>query len=285
MSIIANYIKLTEPRINLLVIITGFIGMWFASKGMPDDKNVMFWALIGLGLATAGASVFNNYYDRDIDKVMKRTQKRPLPLGIINAKSALFFAFMLSAFAFAALSYFVNMPCAYLSLFAIVVYSYLYTVLLKRHTPYATEIGGIAGALPPVIGWASVRGEIGLEALILFIIMLLWQPPHFWALAAKYKEDYEQASIPVMPVVKSENLTLKRSLFYVIALTIFSMLPYFLNMAGIVYLVVTLTLGLTYILLYVKSITQSRDLNKVLFFFSIFYLTFSFITMAVDIIR
>lgn len=282
MAQIVDYIKVTGPRINLLVIITGFVGMWIGARGLPE-AGVVFFGLMGLALASAGSSVFNNYYDRDIDTLMSRTKKRPLPSGTMEKGGVLVFGFLLSVLAFFVLALFVNKMSAVLSLFAIVVYSYVYTVVLKRHTPLATEIGGVAGAMPPVIGWVCVNGSLGYEALLLFLIMLLWQPPHFWALALKYKKDYERAGVPVMPIAKSESQTLNRSLIYVILLVITSLLPYYINMAGIVYFIVALVLGAAYIFLYVKVIVSHIDLNSQLFRFSIVYLSVCFIVMAIDI--
>ncbi|MCI4624628.1 MAG: heme o synthase [Candidatus Magnetoovum sp. WYHC-5] len=279
---IVDYIKVTGPRINLLVIVTGFVGMWIGAKGMPES-GILFWGLLGLSLASAGASVFNNYYDRDIDALMGRTKNRPLPCGRISRVGVFFYAFMLSATAFSILAVFVNGISALLSLFAVVVYSFLYTVIMKRHTPLATEIGGIAGAMPPVIGWVAVQGHIGIEAVLLFLIMLLWQPPHFWALALNYKDDYKKAGVPVMPVAKTDEETINRSFIYVILLVIASLIPYIIHMAGLLYFYITLALGMFYIYLYLKVIFTKVDLNRQLFRYSIVYLSFSFVVMAVDI--
>jgi protoheme IX farnesyltransferase len=282
MILFKDYVKLTEPRINLLVILTGFVGMWMASRGLPHDTWGILRGLLGLWLASAGSSVFNNYYDRDIDKLMLRTSGRPLPEGRVSPLSALVFGFILSGIAFALLAAFVNMLSAVLSVVSIFLYAYVYTVLLKRHTPYATELGGIAGAMPPVIGWAVVRGDIGLGAFLLFSIMLLWQPPHFWSLAAKYRDDYKRAGIPVMPVKKSDGETIIRSILYVVALILSSVIPFYVHMAGRIYLIITLTAGFIYLALYVKVLLTKQDLNRQLFHYSICYLTLTFIALAVD---
>lgn len=278
-----DYVKLTEPGINVLVMLTGFVGMWSASRGLPHDKWGILWGLVGLWLASAGSSVFNNYYDRDIDRLMLRTSARPMPAGRISPSGALVFGAVLSCLSFAVLAVFVNMLSAVLSVLSIFLYAYVYTVLLKRHTPYATEIGGIAGAMPPVIGWAVVRGDVGLGAMLLFAIMLLWQPPHFWALASKYREDYKKAGIPVMPLKRSDRETTIRSMVYVAALVFCSMIPYYVNMAGRLYLILALAAGLFYFAMYVKVLFLRQDLNRQLFLYSIVYLTFSFIALAIDV--
>ncbi|GAB4406939.1 MAG: heme o synthase [Thermodesulfovibrionales bacterium] len=294
-----DYIKLTSPGINLLVMLTGFIGMWTALRGtaIPANPSLFLWGLLGIGLASAGSSVFNNCYDRDIDRLMDRTLRRPLPSGRVSLTVALVFGTSLSLASFLILNFFVNALSAVLAALAIFVYAFIYTIMLKRKTPHATEIGGISGALPPVIGWAAVRGSIGLEALILFGIMFLWQPPHFWSLASRHKMDYKNAAIPTMPVVVSEKETNIRSLIYTASLLMVSLLPHLIGMSGKLYLSVSLTLGIIYILLYLMTLPapqkvirffggpdlSKRDLNRLLFFYSIAYLSLIFLLMAIDI--
>ncbi len=279
---VVDYVKLTSPRITLLVMLTGFTGMWIASRGTVTP-SLFLWGLLGIGLASAGSSVFNNCYDIDIDCLMKRTSKRPLPSGRINPAGAFTFGIFLSLASFFVLSFFVNALSAVLAALAIFVYSFLYTVILKRKTPHATEIGGISGALPPVIGWAAVKGSVGLEALLLFAIMFLWQPPHFWSLALRHKEDYKGAGIPTMSVVVPEKVTNLRSLIYISSLLVVSFLPYLIGMFGRLYLFVSLALGTLYLLLYLLSFFLKRDLNRSLFFYSITYLSLIFLFMVIDI--
>jgi len=282
---VLDYIRLTSPGITLLVMLTGFTGMWIASRGtaIPLNPSLFLWGLLGIGLASAGSSVFNNCYDRDIDSLMDRTIKRPLPSGRISVYGTLVFGICLSLVAFIILNLFVNTLSAFLSMLAIFVYAFLYTVILKRRTPLATEIGGISGALPPVIGWAAVRGSIGFEALLLFAIMFLWQPPHFWSLASRHKEDYKRACIPTMPVVRPDRETDLRSLLYVISLVVVTFMPYITGIAGGVYLAFSVALGTLYLLLYLLSFFSGRDLNRPLFFYSIIYLSLIFLSMAIDI--
>lgn len=277
-----DYIRLTSPGITLLVMLTGFIGLWVAARG-DIQIALTFWAILGIGIASAGASVMNNYYDRDIDRLMTRTALRPLPSNRIKPFNALLFGLILCAASVATLYIAVNPIASALSLIAILTYAYLYTVILKRRTPIATEIGGIAGALPPVIGWTAVKGELSLESLMLFAIMFFWQPPHFWSLALKYRNDYQRALIPTMPVITTEKQTLNRSIVYIVLLFIASLMPYFSGLAHRLYLFVSLGIGVTYLLLYMKAVIQKRDYNQRLFRFSIIYLSLLFIAVAVDV--
>jgi protoheme IX farnesyltransferase len=279
---LADYIKLTSPGITLLVMLTGFVGMWIGSRGMYVPSFLILWSLLGIGLASAGASVFNNCYDRDIDRLMSRTYRRPIPSGKIKSNSALIFGLCLSAASLIILILFVNTISAILSLLSIFIYSYLYTVVLKRHTPLATEIGGISGAIPPVIGWAAVRGSISFEALLLFSIMFLWQPPHFWSLALRHREDYKTAGIPTMSVAASSEEVNLRSLIYVSALVMVSLLPYFIGMFGRLYLFVSVIAGIIYLSLYFTVIISKRDMNKYLFCYSIIYLSLIFLSMFIN---
>ncbi len=278
---VIDYIKLTAPRINLLVLVTAFIGIRVASRGEADTSLIIF-TLVGVSLASAGASVFNNYYDRDIDRLMGRTLNRPLPSGVVEPSNVLFWGYLLSAASFLVLIIFVNSITAVLAMLSIVVYSYVYTILLKRKTPLATEIGGIAGALPPVIGWTAVQGRIGIEAMVLFSIILLWQPPHFWSLASRYIEDYKKAGIPAMPVARPGKETILRSMIYIISLVVTTFFPYITGIAGYFYLFIALSLGLVYSLLYAMSLISDKDMSRYLFFYSILYLTSIYGFIAID---
>lgn len=277
-----DFIKLTSPGITLLVLLAGFVGMWIGSGGMPEP-HLLLWGLLGIGLASSGSSVFNNYHDSDIDRLMQRTLKRPLAAERLRPRSALIFGLALSFTAVGILAIFVNILSAVLAALAIAIYGYLYTVILKRRTPLATEIGGISGALPPLIGWAAVKGDINYEALMLFMIMFLWQPPHFWSFSLKYREDYRKAGIPTMTVVESRRYINFRSYIYVFALVLASFIPCYVGLAGRFYLAVSLILGVIYMFLYAAALLSRRDLNRELFIYSITYLSLVFIAMAVDI--
>jgi protoheme IX farnesyltransferase len=276
------YFRLTAPGITLLVMVTGFVGMWMASKGAACSIGIFLPGMLGIGLASSGASVLNNYYDRDIDRLMTRTANRPLPRGLVKPGTALAFGLLLTAVAAAVLAVFTNLLAAALAMTATVVYSYLYTVLLKRRTPYATELGGVSGALPPVIGWASVTGSLSGEALLLFALLLFWQPPHFWALALKYRNDYAAAGVPTMSVKRTEQQTNIRALAYVLLLVATSVAVYAAGIAGGVYFGSALCAGLLYIALLVSALRRRGDKNRALFVYSIVYLTVVFAAMAFD---
>lgn len=282
MTLLRDYIRLTAPGITILVMLTGFAGLWIAARGAVDPALAL-WCLLGIGLSSAGSSVFNNCYDRDIDRVMTRTAQRPLPSGRMSHRAALAFGVVLSAVALVITALFVNRLSALLVASALFVYSFVYTVILKRRTPLATEIGGVSGALPPVIGWAAVRGSVGLEPLMLFAIMLLWQPPHFWSLASKYREDYARVGVPTMPVVKERREVNLRSLAYVVALVLAGVLPWYAGMFGTLYLSTTLILGSLYILLYVRALLSEKRTDRELFLFSIIYLSAVFAVMVADV--
>jgi protoheme IX farnesyltransferase len=282
MVLLLDYIRLTSPRITLLVMLTGFIGMWIGSRGVLELSEVL-WFLTAIALASGGASVFNNYYDRDIDSLMKRTSQRPLACGRLNPHHALVLGILLSLVAFGIFFTFLNALSAMLAVSAIFGYSYIYTVVLKRTTPKATEIGGISGALPPVIGWAAAKGSLSIEAFILFAIMFLWQPPHFWSLGLRYKKDYQNAHIPTMSVVYSETDTTIRSLIYVLLLIAISTLPFLTGMTGYVYFIISSLLGAIYVSFYGVALITKKDINRQLFFYSIIYLSIIFISMVLDL--
>lgn len=279
LSKLADYITLTSPRITLLVMLTGFAGMWVASRGV-FRKETFFWCLLGIGLSSSGASAYNNWYDRNIDRHMKRTDKRPLPSGRIRAKSAFVFATCLTIAAVSIMALFVNALSAFLTALAVIAYSWFYT-RLKRLTPLATEIGGISGALPPLIGWSAVRGGIGFEAVLLSAILFFWQPPHFWHLAIRNSRDYTAAGIPTLPSVAGEEITKLKILQYVIALVPISMLPYVTGTLGHIYMTVVSVLGLIYFVIALLDI-RFKTMRRV-FHYSIVYMSVLLIAIIVDV--
>lgn len=279
LSKLADYITLTSPRITLLVMLTGFAGMWVASGGVIQ-KSTFFWCLLGIGLSSSGASVYNNWYDRNIDRHMKRTDKRPLPSGRISADGAFIFATCLTVAAVSLVALFVNTLSAFLTALAVLAYSWLYTTL-KRRTPMATEIGGISGALPPLIGWSAVRGEIGFEAVLLAAILFFWQPPHFWHLAIKHNKDYTAAGIPTLPSVAGEEVTKMKILQYVIALLPVSMLPYLAGIFGNIYMVAVSVLGIIYFVIALLDL-WFKNMRRV-FYYSIVYMSVLLIAIIIDV--
>jgi protoheme IX farnesyltransferase len=278
-----DYLVLTKPRIVALVLLTTLTGLYLGGRGFPDSALVL-WTLLGTGLAAAGAAVLNNVFDREIDGRMERTRLRPIPAGSVHPLGALVFGGLLIACSFLVLSSTVNLLSALFAMAAVFFYVVVYTLLMKRKTPLATEFGGISGALPPVIGCAAVQGAPGLEATILFMIMFIWQPPHFWVLAVKYVEDYRRAGVPVLPVAHGIFDTKVKTLFYTATLLPLSLLPYFYGIAGKLYFLTAFVLSLAYLLLTVRYFYSKRDRSAFLFFYSIVYLAVLFMAMVVDMV-
>ena len=279
----SDFIELCKPRIALLVLVTTFTGMWLASSGAAA-LDLVILTLLGTGLASAASGAFNNYVDREVDKQMARTRARALPSSRLHPQQALWLGVMLSSWSFAILFYLVNPLTAYLAAGTTFFYVVIYTLWLKRTSALCTEIGGIAGALPPVIGWAAVTNDIGWPALVMFLIMFIWQPPHFWALALLRVDEYRQANLKMLPVVSGKRATKLRMLLYTIALLPASVAMYWLQLVGPTYLILALALGITYLVLTIdfarKPITHQS--TRKLFGFSILYLLGLFTLIFVD---
>jgi protoheme IX farnesyltransferase len=274
---------LPKPGIVLLSLVAGWTGVYIGSHGSPDSY-VLLWTTVGLGLATAGAATLNNFIDRDIDSTMKRTSKRSLPSGVISPGFAYLFGTGLVIASLLVTDIFLGRLVMLLNGAAIFTYVVLYTLYLKRTTPFATHIGGIAGALPPLIGYAAAHGGLDLNAFILFLIIVIWQQPHFWALALKYRLDYASAGVPILPVAKGVYATKVRLFWYTIALLPVTVIPYYAGMAGFYYLVTALALNAAYIGLTVRFLYSKREKEMVLFFYSIFYLGVLFAALVLDMI-
>ncbi len=279
----SDFVELCKPRITILVLVTTFTGMWLAGNGAVTLDLIIF-TLLGTGLASSASGALNNYVDREVDKRMARTRMRALPCYRLHPQQALWLGVMLSLWSFAILFYLVNPLTAYLAAATTYFYVMIYTVWLKRSSPLCTEIGGVAGALPPVIGWVAVTNDVGLPALAMFLIMFIWQPPHFWALALLRADEYRQAGLPMLPVTNGQQATKIRMLLYTIVLIPVSTTMYWLQVVGPTYLVLSVVLGLAYLLLTIdfarKPITHQS--TRRLFGFSIFYLLGLFTLIFVD---
>lgn len=277
------FAELCKPRITVLVLVTTFAGMWLAGNGTVTLDLIIF-TLLGTGLASSASGALNNYVDREVDKRMARTRMRALPCSRLHPQQALWLGIMLSLWSFAVLFYLVNPLTAYLAAATTYFYVMIYTVWLKRSSPLCTEIGGVAGALPPVIGWVAVTNDVGLPALAMFMIMFIWQPPHFWALALLRADEYRQAGLPMLPVTHGQQATKIRMLLYTIVLVPLSTAMYWLQVVGLTYLVLSVALGIAYLLLTIdfarKPITHQS--TRRLFGFSIFYLLGLFTLIFVD---
>src|SRR5947207_3033115 len=277
-----DYVALTKPRIMSLLLLTGMCGMFVGARGVPPLWLVAV-TLVGLALACGGASALNHVIDRDIDRLMgERTRARPLAAERMPVARALEFGLALSAFSFVLLAAAVNTLTAALALVGNLFYVLVYTRWLKRSTPQNIVIGGAAGAVPPLVGWAAATGNLTLPALWLFLIVFFWTPPHFWALALLIKRDYEAARIPMLPVVRGDRETTKQIVLYSLALVGFTVVPFAAGWFGAVYLGAALGLGAVFVWLAVRlrrELTPRRAAT--LFHYSLLYLALLFVAAAV----
>lgn len=268
---ISDYLELLKPGVMSLVVYTAVIAMLVA----PGDIHpvIAFIATLCVALGSGAAGAINMWYDRDIDAIMSRTKKRPIPSGRLDAQSVLHFGVGLACAAVLIMGVFVNFLAAFILSFAIFFYVFVYTIWLKRRTPQNIVIGGAAGAFPPMIGWAAVTNSISLESFLMFLIIFLWTPPHFWSLALAKSSDYEKASIPMLPNVKGHLFTKYQVLFYTIALSVVAIIPYFLGFWGVGYFVGASILSAIF-LLFVWRLFQTNNHKFYLktFGYSIFYL-------------
>jgi protoheme IX farnesyltransferase len=283
-SAIKEYMALTKPCIVTLVLITTLGGIYIGSKGSLEP-HLVFWTLLGTGLAAAGSAVINMVFDRDIDSLMERTSSRPLPRGAVNPNTALLFGILLLISSFVSLYLFVNLTAAILAMMAAFSYVVLYTMLLKRRTPVATEIGGISGALPPVIGYVAGSGTFDIKAFVLFLIMFMWQPPHFWVLALKYRDDYAKAGVPTLPVARGVFITKVKTLLYTVSLLPLSLIPYAVGMTGKVYFITAFVISSLYTVYTLKFLFSKKEESMKLFFFSIIYIAILFSVMIIDLVK
>ena len=278
---VGDFWQLLKPRVMSLVIFTGFAGMFLA----PADMHPLLFCISLFAIAAgAGASgAINQWYDRDIDAVMVRTQHRPVPSGAVEPAEALSFGLVVSALSVLLLGLASNWLAAGLLAFTIFFYAVIYTVWLKRSTPQNIVIGGAAGALPPVVGWAAVTGSLSIEPLLLFAIIFMWTPPHFWALALFRNEDYTRAGVPMMPVVAGELETRRQILIYAVILAPLAVVPSMIGMASIGYGILSAALGINFLRLsWVLYRRPSDETAKRLFGFSILYLFLLFLGLVID---
>jgi heme o synthase len=280
-----DYVTLTKPRIMSLLLLTGACGMIVGARGLPS-LGLFAAAMGGLALACGGASALNHVLDADIDRLMgRRTEKRPVAAGRIEPGRALEFGLTLSAFSFVLLASHVNVLTAALALAGNLFYVLVYTRLLKRSTPQNIVIGGAAGAVPPLVGWAAATGNLALPALFLFLIVFFWTPPHFWALALLIKDAYADAKVPMLPVVRGERETLRQIVGYTLVLIGITLLPFAWGTFGLFYAVAALALGAVFLAL---ALQLRRDPSKrraaLVFHYSLLYLALLFVAMALDVV-
>jgi protoheme IX farnesyltransferase len=276
------YLRLTKPRIIGLLVVTTIPAMMLADKGFPSFW-LMLATVVGGAVVAGGANAMNMYFDRDIDEIMVRTRDRPVPAGQVEPEKAALFGLALAAAGFVFLQWSVNLLAATLTLSAFAFYVLVYTLLLKRSTPLNIVIGGAAGAMPPVVGWAAVTGEVGVPAVILFAIVTTWTPPHFWALSLNYSSDYQRAGIPMLPVVAGPAETRRQILLYSVLLVAVSLMLAVWGDAGVIYLATALVVGAGFLFYAIRLFRQmSARASAELFRYSIAYLALLFAAIAVD---
>jgi heme o synthase len=277
-----RYLELTKPKVVALITFTAIVGTLLASPGVPPFAALV-WGNLGIALAAACAATINHVLDRRIDAQMARTRARPLPSGALTEREALIFAAVLGIAAMALLAFLVNLLTAVLTFCSLIGYAVVYTVWLKRATSQNIVIGGAAGAAPPVLGWAAVTNSVDPNALLLFLIIFVWTPPHFWALAIARRDEYARAGIPMLPVTHGVDYTRLQVVLYTVLLVAVTLMPYVTGMSGLIYLAAALILngGFLYYALALK-ITAREELPMRVFRFSVTYLMWLFAALLAD---
>jgi len=277
-----DYLELTKPRVVALIVLTAIVGTLLATPGPPPWRALVFGNL-GIALAAASAAAINHVLDRRIDARMARTRRRPLPTGHLDYRHAMVFALGLGTLSMGVLFLLVNALTAVLTFASLIGYAVVYTVWLKRATPQNIVIGGAAGAAPPVLGWAAVTGTVDPHALLLFLIIFAWTPPHFWALAIARRNDYAKVDIPMLPVTHGAEFTRLHVLLYTMILVLVTLLPYLTGMSGLIYLAAAIGLNARFLWHSVAlKVTRRDELPMRVFRFSISYLMWLFLALLVD---
>jgi protoheme IX farnesyltransferase len=277
-----DYYEMCKPRVVMLMILTSMVGMFLAVPGMvPWD--ILILGNLGIALVAGSGAVVNHLIDYRVDSVMKRTHNRPIPQGRVDQKQAAFFAAAIGVAGMLILLFWVNPLCAWLTLASFVGYAFIYTGYLKRATPQNIVIGGLSGAMPPLLGWSAVTGTIEPGALILVLIIFAWTPPHFWALAIHRKEEYAKTGIPMLPVTHGEHLTKIHIILYTVIMFLTTLLPYLTGMSGPIYLLAAVVLGLGFLwwsllLMYKPNASTAMDTFR----YSIVYLMVLFVVLLAD---
>ena len=281
-SRIRSFLALTKPRVVSLIVFCAVIGMFLATPDLPR-AGVVFFATAGIALVAGAAAAINCLVEQKIDAIMARTQWRPLPRGQITPAETLAFAAVVGGCGLGLLYFLVNELTMWLTLATFVGYAVVYTVLLKPMTPQNIVIGGASGAMPPVLGWAAVMGQVAPEALLLFLIIFAWTPPHFWSLALYRTNDYARAGVPMLPVTHGANYTRLHVLLYTVILAAVTLFPYAVNMSGVVYLVATIALDGVFLGYALRLYTAYSDaLARRTFRYSILYLALLFSALLID---
>ncbi|MGC1460054.1 MAG: heme o synthase [Steroidobacteraceae bacterium] len=276
------YLALTKPRVVALIVFTAIVGTLLSTPGLPP-WYALLWGNLGIALASASAATINHVLDRRIDAQMSRTRGRPLPTGGLNERQALIFAAVLGFASMAILGLLVNPLTAVLTFASLIGYAIIYTAWLKRATSQNIVIGGAAGAAPPVLGWTAVTGHVDADALLLFLIIFAWTPPHFWALAIARRDEYARAGIPMLPVTHGVDHTRLQVLLYTVLLVLVTLLPYMTRMSGLIYLASALVLDALFLYhALMLKISARQELPMRVFRFSVNYLMWMFVALLVD---
>ena len=277
-----NYLELCKPKVVTLIVFTAVVGMLLAVPGVPP-LDTLIYSTVGIALAASSAAAVNHFIDQKADAEMKRTQNRPLPKGELSSKNVIIFALILGVIGMALLVFMVNTLTAVLTFLSLIGYAVIYTVYLKKMTPQNIVIGGAAGAAPPLLGWCAMTGEIHPYALLLFLIIFVWTPPHFWALAIARREEYAKVEIPMLPVTHGPEFTRLHILLYTVLLLIVTLLPYLTGMSGLIYLAAAVPLGLGFIYFAILMMRRKDDKTAMQTFgYSIIYLMIMFAALLVD---
>ncbi len=277
-----SFLQLCKPRVTSLIVFTAVIGMFLATPGMVPWQ-ILIAATIGIALVSGAAAAFNCLIEQKLDAIMARTQARPLPTGQVTSAQTAFFATIIGAAGLLLLNYFVNPLTMWLTLATFFGYAIIYTVFLKPATSMNIVIGGASGAMPPILGWAAVNNVIGPEALIMFLIIFAWTPPHFWALALYRRHEYAKVNIPMLPVTHGEEFTRLHILLYTVILVTITMMPFFLGMSSWFYLVSAVALDSVFLYFTIKLYIRYSDaLAMKTFKFSITYLALLFAALLID---
>jgi protoheme IX farnesyltransferase len=277
-----NYIELCKPKVVTLIVFTAVVGMLLAVPGIPP-LDTLIYSTVGIALAASSAAAVNHFIDQKADAEMKRTQNRPLPKGELSSKNVIIFALVIGSIGMALLIFMVNTLTAVLTFLSLIGYAIIYTVYLKRMTPQNIVIGGAAGAAPPLLGWCAMTGEIHPYALLLFLIIFVWTPPHFWALAIARREEYAKVEIPMLPVTHGPEFTRLHILLYTVLLLIVTLLPYLTGMSGLIYLAAAVPLGLGFIYFAILMMRRKDDRTAMRTFgYSIIYLMIMFAALLID---
>lgn len=278
-----DYLKLCKLKVVALIMLTAIVGMFMSVPHLPPLDLVLF-ASIGIAMASSSAAVFNHVVDQRIDTIMSRTKKRPMPEGKVNTKQAITFGVIVGVLGIGILLVLVNPLTAILTFFALIGYAVIYTMYLKRATPQNIVIGGAAGAAPPILGWTAITNSVDVGALLLFLIVFIWTPPHFWALAIHRHEEYAKVDVPMLPVTHGIPFTRLQILLYTIILVIVTIVPYLIGMCGLVYLAGAIVLGSGFLYYAIQMLRRPENskLPMKTFGYSINYLMALFVILLVD---